>query len=125
MSDFDPPPFPRGKLKIRRVHPSADGTIERSPVATPDGWWESVLNDQRVSGKPLDYDTLWYNRDDTAALSCDECKLSKAVTITELLSRPENARATKVSDAIVNYVNCPRRAKRCRVGFRLRNARRD
>lgn len=119
MPDF--PPFPRGKIKIRRVSPSADGTIEQAPAATPDGWWASVLTDPRADAKPLDYDTLWFNRNDTADLSCDECKMSKWVKIVDMLSIAGNAAETRVSEAIATFVNCPRRAKRCRLGYELRN----
>ena len=69
---------------------------------------------------PLDYDTLWFNRDDTADLSCDDCKMSKAVRIVDLLSQSGNTASVWVSDAIGSYVNCPRSAKRCRIGYSLR-----
>ena len=124
VSDYDLPPFPRGRIKIRRVRPGPDGTIEEAPAATPDAWWQSVLADERGRGMPLDFDTLWFNRDDTADLSCDDCKMSKSVRIVELLNQPGNTASGRVSDAIGTYVNCPRRAKRCRLGYSLRNRRR-
>jgi hypothetical protein len=48
VSGYKLPPFPKGTIKIRRIRPEADGTIERSPVATPAGWWDSVMADHEA-----------------------------------------------------------------------------
>lgn len=121
------PRFPRPTIKRLRVNVSSDGRITPIPAGLPpvdeDSWWDSVVNDPRARRKPLDYDTLGFNKDDTADVSCSDCHLSRALPISDLLVmgfKPE----AKVNDAIADFVRCQRSAKRCRLGYRLRQARR-
>jgi hypothetical protein len=95
-----------------------------APVIDEDAWWGDVLCDPRARGKPREYDTLWFNQMDTALISCNECHLSEAVPIVELLKVAGCTPDTRVSEAVGSFVKCPRSAKRCKVGFRLKHARR-
>ncbi len=108
------------KAKIARIHVDREGriTFPKPNEAPPDDeWGESVLTDPRARWR-LDDSMLGRHASMFIQIICEKCHRDELKAIDDLITlfgKPHN-----MNRAVAAYVNCPRRAKRCELDFKLK-----
>jgi hypothetical protein len=111
------PSHPRGKIKIRKVNPRRDGTIEDVLPESNDAWWEAVFNDPKADAPRPQYgrEYLGSMAGMLFGVRCQKCQLSKnfyADDLIKMYGADVNAKtvAAELSD-------CNRRSQGCFIRY--------
>jgi len=111
-----PPAFPQ-RIKLRRVNPRRDGTLEDVLPEAGDEWWEAVFNDPKADAPRKNYgrEYLGSMAGMLFGVRCEKCGVSKnflADDLIKMYGADINAKtiAAELSD-------CNRRSQGCLIRY--------
>jgi len=111
------PSSPHRTIKIRKVKPRADGTIEDVQHATDDAWWNSVLNDPKANAPRPQYglEHLGSMAGMLFGVRCEKCRLSKNFYADDLIKMYGAGITARTVAAELS--ECNRRSQGCFIRY--------
>jgi hypothetical protein len=111
------PSSPHRTIKIRKVKPRSDGTIDAVEPERDEGWWQSVLNDPKADAPRPQYglEHLGSMARMLLGVRCEKCQRSKNFYADDLIKM--YGAGISARTVAGELLDCNRRSQGCLVRY--------